>query len=409
MNQIQLSATAIKNLQCGRKYYLANIEEWEKPEPADFLIFGRAFHHGMSVGLTTSIKSTSIDDIILAATVAANAELDMMLFEAAPNSDFSQEEIRLLLSQMLRFYLPLIGLNDKYRVAEYHEIFGSSQCGDCRGVRHSTCITCDGQGFQSVIGNGGETPVNCSECYGTGRAVCGTCEGYGQVYDSSPVVEFEFDVDLGDDVTVHGYVDAVLIDMATGEQVAVDWKTVQAVRDATTAMLDDQLHLYAAALNYIGANITRVVMWQFRKSVPKPANINKNNAPSIAAQTSIWDVWYGSLPPATKQIVDSDLQQWETWAVDKLKSEAEFNSPIESYVNEASNQVSLANIKAQADLARWIRERANTGQVVPAIADGGFNGTCQYCPFRMLCVDTLRYGSPEYVDVLESNFVKRQR
>lgn len=407
MTQIQLSATAIKNLQCGRKYYLANIEQWEKPDPADFLLFGRAFHHGMAIALATSLETDDIDEIVLAATVAANEELDEMMFEVAPDADFSQEEIRIHLASMFAYYIPLVGLNERFRVARYFEVFGGETCEACHGAGSLLCRNCGNSGFVQV--ESGHTPIECAECHGDGHNPCETCNSEGKTYDDTPVVEYEFTVNISDDVALHGYVDAVLIDIETGECVIVDWKTTQSVRDATTAMLDDQLHLYAAALNHSGGNISRVVMWQFRKSVPKPANINKNEQPSVAAQATTWDVWYNTLPPRTKSIVDADLAKWEAWATQKLKSEAEFNSPIESHITHGSNYTAIENLLAVAGYANWIRERAKSGQVVPAIADGGFNGTCQYCPFRMLCVDTLRYGSPDFQDVLESNFVKRQR
>lgn len=409
MEQIQLSATAIKNLQCGLKYYLANIEQWEKPEPADFLVFGRVFHHGMAIALATSLESKDINEIILAATVAANEELDEMMFELTPDADFSQEEIRIRLANMFAYYIPLVGLNERFRVARYFEVFGAYECDECIGAGTVPCPECGGSGLLHVIGDMSDAPTMCQTCEGDTTTPCLLCAGQGKIYDETPMVEYEFTVNISEDVALHGYVDAVLIDVETDECVIVDWKTVQSVRDATTAMLDDQLHLYAAALNHSGGNISRVVMWQFRKSVPKPANINKNEQPSVAAQATTWDVWYNTLPPRTKSIVDADLATWEAWATQKLKSEAEFNSPIESHITHGSNYAAIENLLAIAGYANWIRVRAKSGQVVPAIADGGFNGTCQYCPFRVLCVDTLRYGSPDFQDVLESNFVKRQR
>ncbi len=414
-----LSASQIKTLQCPRKWEFSYHEKLESTKVSEALLFGSAFHAGMSAALVHHAKGTGKDLVYVAVHEAGE-----YLHENDPQDEFiSIDDIQARLQAMFIYYIPLVGLGTKYRVAAFSDVFECSTCYgsgeipcDCTYINTKSCA-CDGDGLTTcpdcvdtlMIEYNLEVPitprVECSNCGGgcwTGEA-CGKCGGHGADDDNrsctycagtgDQICKVCDDGSSPDGYAFIGYVDAILVDLETNELVIVDWKTVATPRDATTAMLDGQLQLYAAALQQQGVDINRVCMWQMRKDVPKPARLLKNGQPSEAVQATTLAKWVDTLPMDVSTLpTPKGYASHVDWAADKLKPEDHFNNPVEMFVSSQQKGLAWRNLEATVWMVKGFRKRLEeTPLALPAIQNGGFAGACTMCQFRELCI-TLQAG-----------------
>lgn len=337
-------------LSCPRKYELSYIENLERIPGIENRnrMLGSAFHAGIAMYLHLYDPDQPRPDTIMSFAIAAaltwigeNTERNAQYYDyeaGAYRKDLAYYdmivELDRLVVKLLNYHIPLIGIGTKYRVAREIEL------------------------------NFEDRPLGADP--------------------SNLMVEFEFEHN-----GYRGFVDAVLVDIETGQFVAVDWKTRATFPFDAMASIDGQLPFYAALLNDMGANITKTIMWQFKTAVPKPATINKNGQPSIAAQATTWEYWCETLPPP----IDPD--RWEEKIRHKLKTGEYFQNPVEAEVTKFSSNMAL---QSAHDTVMIIDDR------FPArLSSYG----CKGCDFWRLCSAPLKYGG-DATDLIKQEYRQKE-
>lgn len=192
-----------------------------------------------------------------------------------------------------------------------------------------------------------------------------------------PAVEWRLEVP---DVGMGGVLDFVAFDTETNEVVLIDWKVRSSFLDTRLAQLDGQLHLYAALANHLGANISKVCMYQLRARPPQPAALSKRDGlPLTGAQSydTTWEYWKSTLPMRVK------AEKYEEVIRPKLKTDEDFIQPVFSEVTPASSQSALRNAQAVSKMIASTTE-------YPAVLS---SFKCRYCEFQQLCSGPLRYNT----------------
>ena len=199
---------------------------------------------------------------------------------------------------------------------------------------------------------------------------------------TTPMVEYSFEFE-----GFTGVVDAIIYDASLKAHVIVDWKLRRTMSHPMDIQVDGQLQFYAACLNKMGANIQAAYMWEFRNAIPKPARINKNGMPSVAAQDTTWEVWWDSLPYPLPDTLDK--AEWQETLTGKVKGKEEYSKAHDIPITPNSSKLAMDNattIEAMIGNALFDLEQ---GQQMPAwLSSFG----CRFCEFNKLCASPLQYG-----------------
>jgi hypothetical protein len=351
-------------MKCQRAWELSHVHKLERDKDTDkeAMILGSAFHAGMAHMLENAHvqnyyndvpRSEAIQKFIKAAVYGLR---EFMKVETKPNVTTTLADgvevidqsyydmmtnIQVEVIAMFEYYVPLLGLGTRYIVADY------------------------GQLFPHIL----------------------------DISASTPLIEFEIDLVHATPHRYRGFVDVILFDQETDEFIVVDWKTRASVLSPDEALLDNQLHVYAAMLEHLDIEtpIAQVCMWQFRRKTPRPARINKNGSLSIAVQDTTYTVWFRSLPEHLQLDVVGNQAEWDDFAEAKLSPPEKYMLPVFAFVTERANELAYANFMAKSQLLAEAREKVegNRGFILPATYT---SQACKMCEFRRLCIEALRYG-----------------
>jgi CRISPR/Cas system-associated exonuclease Cas4 (RecB family) len=352
--------------QCLRQYEMRYIEGLEKVPSVENegRIFGSAIHAGFEAALrflfarnygNQSVDLGSGSAWITEATRAINFYISTQAVENKMiyNYDTQQkvmdyeyytmlEEVRQEASAFIRYYLPRVGIGSKYVPVSVSDVLPNMQ----------------------------EAHI--------------------------PVVEWEFRLPFDDHFLV-GRIDAVMRDTENGELVMFDWKSRTAMPKDYMALLDGQLHLYAAVINEQGGSISRIAMAQMKRGIPKGAELSKKDNLPLTGRASYnmtWESFCASLPAS----VNPEFYREEL--AGKLKQfTPDFFNPIFGFVTDVSTQLALANVRAQIGQLEF----ALKSDVFPARLS---SNACQFCEFSRLCAGAFRYGG-DPSEMIERDFQKR--
>lgn len=344
--------------QCGRKYELSYIEGYEKIPSADNegRLFGTAIHAGFEKVLVSLFHGLPMSEAIKKAIDASRQSItDASLPNKMrwnweknvnePDIEYYQmiEDLYNNVPKFLNYYLPRIGLGTKY------------------------------------------VPVS----------VADVLPDFAEAH--IPMVEYDFSLLIDEDKLINGRIDAVLRDVDSGELVLFDWKSRKAFPRDDMALIDGQLHLYAAVLNLAGGNISRVCMAQMRTGLPKPAELSKkDNLPLTGRESydTTWDFWVNSLP----QAVDHEFYR-EVMTPKMKQHQPDFWRPVFGFVTEVSSKLTITNTLMQIDNIRMV---IDTGTMAGVYS----HTTCNFCEFQRLCANGLRYGG-DVSEILERDYQRR--
>lgn len=395
--------------RCNRAFELGYRENIEliPNETNEARLTGMVLHAGMAANLLT--QREPLDERIKIAIKAAERALEQ---ETIPNKlirglDGNQvidtfyylmlEGIHQQIPRLLEYIIPQFDL-ERYYVPLAGELLPKGdwcKCDICSGsgkVRHgqTTCNRCYGLGTDKSYGR---------ECSCVIEDECQNCDstGFAESKMRQPMVEWKFEFE---DFT--GIIDAVLYDRETGEFIMVDWKFRSKFVADEIAAMDGQLPFYAACLNAMGAKISQTVMYQVRRAVPKPAVINQNKMPSIAAQDTTWSYWLETLPSDLRDKLD--LGEWQVKLEHKLKSETDYINPIAMIVTDKSSEIALNNARMIVAMMEVANRMYDDGYAMPATLN---DTACKWCDFKMLCRAGLKYGG-DTQQLIEDEFQQRR-
>ncbi len=371
---VKISWSAVSNfLACQRKYELANVNGLSRKPSVDSyaLMQGSAFHAGLEAALKASFEGYSepttaakhaAREYLKTATIRNKTKFNWDTRTEEHDSEYyaMMSELSQIVPVLLAYHVPLLQLGDKWRVPSKGEVLG----------------------YDQTLMDSGE------KWYATNPEL------------HEPAIEWQFEHILNADGDyLKGLVDTVLQDIETGEFVVVDWKTRKAFPYDSLALIDGQLHLYAGVLNEMGADITRVIMWQFKTKIPSKAELSQAKKtymqPSTgrASYDTTWEVWAASLPKGV------DPAKYEEEMRPKMKEDSDFQRPIEGRVTESSSSLMFDNVHA----ALASIKHSKTLETMPAALG---SKACQYCDFARLCANGFRYGG-DVTDILERDYVIR--
>lgn len=363
---LRLSWSSIQSfLSCQRKYDLTYRENIQRiPSAASrLMMLGSTVHAGIEAALQAEFEidyhqnAGRVDWLVTAAVTRAREYVEQSTIPNKKIKDYSNggvltldqdyynmmREVSQLAVSLLRFHIPLIGLGDRYLVPTVRDVVS----GLPPEYRHEE----------------GQEPI--------------------------PAIEWHFEFPVDENTILSGYIDTILWDTVEQEYVIVDWKTRGSFPDDRMALIDGQLHLYAAVVNSMAEHINgvspinRVMMYQLKTKTPSPASIHaKTGIPNTGARSydTTWEVWKATLPKG----IDPD-RYWNVMK-DKVKQPSEFQHPVMGAVTDTSSQLAVDNVKAAVYA---IRAALESGTPLPAILS---SNKCQWCDFTMLCTNVLRYG-----------------
>lgn len=396
-------------MTCNRKFELSQIENIERmpSEKNEARLLGVCLHAGMAANLLS--QQHPLEHRVKIAIEAAEKALKL---ETVPNKLIKGldgkptidtiyylmlEGIHQQLPRLLEYIIPQIDL-ERYYVPLAGAILAEgvwSKCDNCAGSGmvaggNPSCTKCYGLGHD-------KTYMRTCSCYG--EYVCSSCNGKGHSANKKMqrMVEWKFEFE-----NFTGYIDALLYDRQTGDFVLVDWKFRSKFTHDETAALDGQLPFYAACLNAMGANITATVMYQIRTAIPKPAAINQNGQPSIAAQDTTWEYWLKTLPLDLRRRLD--LDEWRLKLENKLKSERDYINPVEALVTEKSSELALDNARMTARMMEAAKRIYQDGYALPATLN---DNACKWCDFLRLCRSPLKYGG-DATAIIDEEYQQRR-
>lgn len=348
-------------LSCPRKYdlsYRARLQRLPSAEHRN-MILGSAFHAGIDRALReefdASVHQISITTpwLVQAAVEEARIYIEQATVvnkripsEAAGGAlaldfDYYQmlREVSALVVELLEYHLPKIGIGSRYLVPSIPDVLAGNA--------------------PQWLGN-----------------------------DPVPATEWHFEYPLDENTVLSGYIDSILWDTEEEQYVMVDWKTRGVFPYDGVALLDGQLHLYAAVVNdmagYFNGQrpINKIVMYQFRTKTPAPASISKRtNLPNDGAKSydTTWEVWCNTLPHGIDPTRYTYMQAL-------MKTDADFQHPVQAAVTQFSCDAALQNVDAAV---ASMRAAIASGKPMAAVLSS--NG-CKWCDFARLCATPLRYG-----------------
>lgn len=360
---LRLSWSAMQTfLACQRKYDLTYRENLQrKPSAAHRnLLLGSAFHAGVEAALQYTFdvdyhqmsgtstwmveRALEAAETYLTENVVQGKVVTLNGIRTQDDDYYAMvRDVTQLVRQLIRFHIPAIGLGSRYLVPSLRDVLS------------------------------GKPPTFAPEPNG----------------EPVPMSEYHFEFPLADNTILSGYIDSVLWDVEEEEYILVDWKTRGKFPHDSMALIDGQIHLYAAILNELAMHINsvkpiyKVVMWQFKTAIPEPASINKKTGkPNTGAKEywTTWEHWVATLPRGMK------AEHYEAEIRHKLKSVDEWQHPVSNMVSDISSKLALDNALA---IEYAIRQALDSGVPLPAILSS--NG-CQWCDFSPLCTSVLRFG-----------------
>lgn len=333
--------------KCQRKYDYTYNQHLTRKTGLDTRArtLGSHVHAGVAAALLASFEGGSVDSMVEAAVRAVrvyntentNQEQTVFNYERQrkePDEPYLHMMADILIQaiQIVRYQVPRLGIGTKYRVVSDIDIFGTNESG-------------------------------------------------------KPLVEWHFVCEAGA-FEVTGTIDAVLQDIDTGEYVLVDWKTRGVIPDHRLIDLDGQLKLYAAAVNNLAHSsiITKVIQFQLRSIVPKPAKLTeKRQEVSVAAASSTWEVWAESLSS-----IGIDPEPYRAQMTPKLHPAEDFTLAVVSPVTRYSTALIINDVLGYGQA------------IMDSTARGFFPGIqsvmgCQFCDFKRLCATRQNGGDIQHV------------
>lgn len=199
----------------------------------------------------------------------------------------------------------------------------------------------------------------------------------------TPMVEFHFRVPCGRTQGMHGYIDAVLQEIDSGDIWAVDWKFRSQMTSEAEEPFNLQNAVYHYALDKMGVPITGSLTWQFLNKAPATPNMNKNNTMSRAKIRTTWEVYAEHLILNGLNPEDYELEMRE-----KLE-DMPWDRPIYEYRNlntlgETWKQI----IEPAANIVVSKRKK-----IVAAM----YPWNCRMCDYSPICLAEIRGYDVDYI------------
>ena len=304
--------------KCNRKWQHRYKNRYYPKHKPDAFILGSAFHASIASWLTFRDMDAAVH--------AVNESLEFETGQSLWKGDEDTKVVKLSnqLIPLIKYHLPKLDPDEKYRIISDFEMFDFS--------------------------------------YNAGMVM------------HKPMVEYRFEDDI-----FMGYADACLIDQETNECVLVDWKLRKSVLPLENVKIDSQLPFYAGIINSMGGGITKLIQWQFRKSLPQDARMSKpkkDGDVSVLSPTKTTTI---------NHLLETLPEEYEG-GIENIKEHK--NVKPESYFQDATEipfTVKIAssvylNQHTTAQLIEQAERMVDKGFMMPGLMSSYECGFCEYSP-----------------------------
>lgn len=199
----------------------------------------------------------------------------------------------------------------------------------------------------------------------------------------TPMIEFHFIVPCAGSKGMHGYIDAVLIEIATGDVWSVDWKFRSQMSSDAEEPFNLQNAVYNYALAKMGIHVTGSLTWQHLNSAPARPTLNKNGTMSRAKIRSTWDTYKNALIAA-----GLDPEEYREEMEDKL-SDIQWDKVNKEYRNDLTLQQTWDKIIVPVSWQIASKRKKLTYAMFP--------WNCKICHYNPICLAEIRGYDVDFI------------
>lgn len=207
-----------------------------------------------------------------------------------------------------------------------------------------------------------------------------------------PALELHFCIPCAKSKGLHGYIDAILIDIETGSIWCTDYKFRKSLSPDSEEETNIQNAVYATACRKLGINITGTMTWQHCNTPAAEPALLKDNKVSRAKIKTTWEVY--------RQFLLDNNQNPEDYREEMEPKLADIEWFRATYEYRNAETVQRMWDECIVPATRAVR-RAWKGKNPRNI----YPWNCKMCQFRSLCQGELRGYDPEFIRV--SEYTKR--
>lgn len=209
--------------------------------------------------------------------------------------------------------------------------------------------------------------------------------------EAVPALELHFLIPCADSDGMHGYIDAVLRDLETGQTWCVDYKFRRTLAADDDERFNLQNAVYMMACRRMGIDVAGTMTWQRYNAPSAVPRINQDGSASRAKIRCTWPRYRRFLEEAGLDPADYKDMEGKLADVEMCRATREVRS--DHMVDQVWDQVvapSARSIMASLDY--------EDGREIPSLDPW----TCRMCSFQSLCQAELRGYDVQYV--LESEY-----
>lgn len=228
----------------------------------------------------------------------------------------------------------------------------------------------------------------------------------GTVLEDYPLVEYNFEYEMGNNDIFVGYMDCVLIDLHTNEFVLCDFKTMDSLPDPEMAQYDEviksQLAVYQWVLRKAGLPIAVTMIYQVMRKVPRKPRLVKNQNPKLGSGKQRLELkmdMSSDYPTYLGAIYEYGLDPDDyTEILDNMRSKHYMQRVYVRRNDDTLNRV-MADMEASIQYIKLLHKKE---AFVPQN-----NWVCKRCTFHDLCHHIILGGTME--DMLEEDGLYRRK
>lgn len=205
-----------------------------------------------------------------------------------------------------------------------------------------------------------------------------------------PALELHFLVPCAGSKGLHGYIDAILRDVTTGDVWCTDYKFRKSLSDDTEEAFSIQNAIYCRACDKIGIPITGTMTWQHCNTPASAPTLNKNGTMSRAKVKTTWEMYRNELLRAGLNPDDYEEEMGPKLA------DIEWCRETHEYRNELTIRNIWDNVvvpNAYAIRTARSPKAKNSPSMYP--------WNCKMCQFTSLCQAELRGYDVDYIKLSE--------
>lgn len=203
--------------------------------------------------------------------------------------------------------------------------------------------------------------------------------------ESAPALELHFVVPCAGSQGLHGYIDAIMEDLATGQVWCVDYKFRRTLAADDDERFNLQNAVYMMACRQMGIDVIGTMTWQRYNTLSAVPKFNQDGSVSRSKIKCTWTRYRRFLEEAGLDPADYEDMEEKLADVEMCRATREIRS--DDMVNRVWHFVVV-------DATREIALARQSGRILVPSMDPW---TCRLCSFQSLCQAELRGYDADYI------------